>query len=248
MAALALALMAGKSSAQGIAAPAPQLPYGLEQVLKLEQAKVGDNVIIAYIYNSGDRYTLDAGQLIYLKQQGVSDAVLTTMLTQPKAADASTPMAFSSQPSDANVVAVPATPAPAQVTYVPADSADYGSSYGYPYYYGGWCWPFNVSWGWTWFGSGWHWNGGWHGSAGWGGGWHGGSAWSGGGWHGGGTWSGGWHGSGSWGGSHGGGGWHSSGSSWHGGSSGGWHSSGGGSGWHGGGGGSSGHSGGSGHH
>src|SRR5580658_9581393 len=86
IAAIIFVWCAWKSPAQDVAPiAAPQLPYGAAQVIKLEQAQVGDNTIIAYINNSGNTYNLDAGQIISLKQQGVSDAVLTAMLTQPKA-------------------------------------------------------------------------------------------------------------------------------------------------------------------
>ena len=59
-----------------------QLSYGVPQILQLSQAKIGDNTIVAYIQNSGTIYSLNASEIIYLKQQGVSDAVITTMLNQ----------------------------------------------------------------------------------------------------------------------------------------------------------------------
>src|SRR5580700_972096 len=51
---------------------APQLSYGVPQILQLAQAKVGDDTIVAYIKNSGTIYSLDASQIVYLRQQGVS--------------------------------------------------------------------------------------------------------------------------------------------------------------------------------
>jgi hypothetical protein len=66
------------------AASAPHLTYGVPQILKLAQADVGDDTIIAYIKNSGNSYGLNAEQILYLRQQGVSDPVITTMLNQPK--------------------------------------------------------------------------------------------------------------------------------------------------------------------
>src|ERR1700690_3693788 len=65
-------------------APAPQLSYGASQIVRLEQAKVGEDTIIAYIKNSGSSYPLDANQIIYLRQQGISDGVITAMLNQPR--------------------------------------------------------------------------------------------------------------------------------------------------------------------
>jgi len=65
-------------------AAVPQLAYGVPQILQLAKANVGDETIIAYIKNSGNSYGLNADQIIYLRQQGVSDAVVRTMLNQPK--------------------------------------------------------------------------------------------------------------------------------------------------------------------
>ncbi|MGA8181073.1 MAG: hypothetical protein WB792_13510 [Desulfobacterales bacterium] len=48
------------------------LSYGMPQVLQLAHAKISDSTIIAYIQNSGTVYNLDASQIVYLKQQGVS--------------------------------------------------------------------------------------------------------------------------------------------------------------------------------
>lgn len=194
----AFALWAWESSGQDTAA-APQLSYGVAQVMKLEQAKVGDGTIIAYISNSGNTYPLDANQIIYLRQQGVSDTVLTTMLAQPKAyaasANLSAPTPATPPPPAADPAPVAGTPpvavatAAPSVTYVQTAPTvysypDYYPAYNYYGYYG---WPHPwfpwIGLGWGWWGGGWHWGGG---------GWHGGVAWHGGGW----------------GGSHGGGGWH----------------------------------------
>ncbi len=72
------------SAAQTAAAslPAPKLSYGVPQILQLAQAKVSDGVIVQYIQNSGTIYTPSASEIIYLHQQGVSDAVLNAMLGQ----------------------------------------------------------------------------------------------------------------------------------------------------------------------
>jgi hypothetical protein len=88
-----------------VAAPAPQLAYGVAQILELQQAKVDDTTIIAYIHNSGNSYGLNADQIIYLRQQGLSSAVLNAMLSQP------TPGVL-----PANSVPQPSGPAP-QVAY-----------------------------------------------------------------------------------------------------------------------------------
>src|ERR1035441_4211238 len=85
------AFTAGNRFAQGSTAapqpappsqPAPQLSYGVPQVLQLVQAKVSDGIIVSYVQNSGTIYSLNAGEIVYLKQQGVSDPVLSVMLNQ----------------------------------------------------------------------------------------------------------------------------------------------------------------------
>jgi hypothetical protein len=135
-------------------APMPQLSYGVSQIVKLAQAKVSEDTIIAYINNSRNSYGLTADQIIYLRQQGISDAVLTAMLNQPKTALAST--AGTGQVSTATVAPT--------VTYV--QTAPDPIYYDQPYYYPDYAWypPVVFSFGW---GGGW--GGGWHG-----GGWHGG--------------------------------------------------------------------------
>ena len=73
---------ASTAPSAAVSQPAPQLSYGVPEVLQLTQAKVGDSVIINYIQNSGNNYGLNASQIIYLRQQGVSEAVINAMLTQ----------------------------------------------------------------------------------------------------------------------------------------------------------------------
>jgi 2,3-bisphosphoglycerate-independent phosphoglycerate mutase len=46
------------------------------------RAKVGDDTTIAFIQGSGKSYSLNASEIIYLREQGVSDHVITTMLSQ----------------------------------------------------------------------------------------------------------------------------------------------------------------------
>ena len=103
MAIAGLGLSASMVQAQDSSAPTtaqPQLSYGVSQIVKLAQAKVGDDTMIAYINNAGNSYGLNADQIIYLKQQGVSEAVIMAILNQPKQGVA---------------VATPTTPAPQPV-------------------------------------------------------------------------------------------------------------------------------------
>jgi hypothetical protein len=125
----ALAFMPGNVAAQDSTAvtaqpaaasqPAPQLSYGVPQVLQLAQAKVSDGIIVSYIQNSGTIYSLNAGEIVYLKQQGVSDAALNAMLNQRSRLTGSTEPAATtaSAPTTSAQTYAPATPAPA-MTYV----------------------------------------------------------------------------------------------------------------------------------
>ena len=61
----------------------PQLAYGVSDIVKLSQADVGDDTIVSYINQQGNSYGLGADQVNYLRQQGVSDAVITAMQNQP---------------------------------------------------------------------------------------------------------------------------------------------------------------------
>lgn len=181
---------------------APQLSYGVSDVLQLSKAKVSDGTIINYIRNSGNNYGLNAAQIIYLRQQGVSDAVINAMLdehsqtAQAAATVTTAPPAASTTYNNQTSTAV-AQPTVTYVQTVPSSSVyiipdtqtyNYDNWYYYraPYYgyypYYGYGWPYpavSVSFGW---GGGW---------GGYWGGYHGG--WHGGGYHGGGYHGGGWH-------------------------------------------------------
>jgi hypothetical protein len=192
----AAATAATASTAQPAAAsqPAPQLSYGVSEILQMSQAKVGDNVIISYVQNSGNNYGLNASQIIYLRQQGVSDAVINTMLNQRTQSAQIAAAATTPAPETPAVNSAPPATAttPPAVAYVPATTAStvyvipdsqtynynawlysrpyyaYSPAY-YPYCYG---WPaISLSFG---FGFG-----GYHNHGGYYGGWHGGHS----GWH-----------------------------------------------------------------
>ncbi len=169
-----------------------QLSYGVPQILQLSQAKIGDSTIVAYIQNSGTIYSLNASEIVFLKQQGVSDAVITTMLNQrqrvaqapaqtvPPAPAATT----TSPPGSTGTSTGVAQPAPAYVPTVPSSTVyvipdtqtyNYDAYYYQPYYYpycGGWYYPpvtFSFGFGGGYYRGGW---GGYHGAYHRGGGWH----------------------------------------------------------------------------
>lgn len=62
----------------------PTLSPGSAQVLRLSQAKLGEEAIAKYISVTPGNYSLNAAQIIYLKQQGVSDNIVIAMLEVPK--------------------------------------------------------------------------------------------------------------------------------------------------------------------
>jgi hypothetical protein len=77
------------------AANPTKLPYGVEDVLKLSRAQISDDIVLNYIRSSGTIYNLAPNDIVYLRNQGVSDRVLNAMLDQRKrlteAAAAATP-------------------------------------------------------------------------------------------------------------------------------------------------------------
>jgi hypothetical protein len=197
-----LALAARNVSAQVSAASADQteplqLSYGVSQIIQLSKANVSEATIVSYVQNSGNSYGLDANQIVYLKQQGVSDAVINTMLNQPRPAaqtGSSPNYSTASGAPTATVVTQPTVtyvqPVPSSTVYVIPDTQTYGyyacsyRPYGprcyapcySPVYYGG-CYPgLSVAIG---FGGGYH---GVYSRGGWGGGYRGGYH-GGGGWH-----------------------------------------------------------------
>ena len=137
---------------------------GVPSVLKLVQANVAEDTVVAFIQNSGQQYSLSANEIIMLKQQGATDKELNAMLLN----HAAQPAVYAApQPTPQVTYVQPA------VTYVQPAPVVYSDAYYYPYYN---TWPVSVS-------VGWGWNNGWHGG-GWNNGWHGGGSWhGGGGWH-----------------------------------------------------------------
>jgi len=146
---LAFGAVAKSDSALQTESP-PKLPYGVADVLKLSQAKVGEDVISSYIQNSGTVYNLGPSDIVYLKEQGVSERIVNQMLEQrKKLTDANAqPSGAVAQSQPANTYAAAPAPAPTSVspapTYVPSSTTYVISApapaypyYGYsPYYYG----------------------------------------------------------------------------------------------------------------
>lgn len=107
----AIAALCWNWDGTGLAQTADNLSPEVRQVLKLSGAQMGDDVIVAYIKNSGKSFNLSAEDLVYLKSQGLSQPVITALL---QAKPSSTPNAAPPTPPPS---AVP--PPPAQGQSVP---------------------------------------------------------------------------------------------------------------------------------
>jgi len=69
-----------KIAQEAAAAAQAQRQIGLMDVVQMTQQHISDPVIISQIRTSGSVYQLSAQDTIYLKQNGVSDAVITEMM------------------------------------------------------------------------------------------------------------------------------------------------------------------------
>jgi len=176
-----------------------QLSPGVPDILKLVSARVSDGTITAFINNSGRTYHLSVSEILYLREQGMSEQVLTSMLSAGQNVAAISAQA-APQPAPQPVQQLapqPATtgptadwvnsspqPAPAPTQYAPTYQAaapvyaQPAPVYTYPAPYYGYydSWPYywgypSVSFG---FGFGRGYYGGYHGGGYHGGGYHGG--------------------------------------------------------------------------
>jgi len=155
--------------AQSAAAPPPpawRVPYGVQEILTLTRAQIGETLVINYISNSGTIYNLQAMDIVHLRDQGVSERIIGVMLEQkarvvaeakveaPTAATAPavvTPVCVAPMVQPAVVVVSIPPPEPASTLHIiPYRSASYAGYTSYrpyqlrpyfnysPSYYGGW--------------------------------------------------------------------------------------------------------------
>ncbi len=143
----------GGHSAHAQTAPAA-MSSSLQEVVKLTKAHMTDDVILAYIHNSGIPYNLSADDVLSLNNQGVSQPVISALLQSKANAPLPTPApspstapSYSSQPQQpasipppsVNPPGEPSTPAPAV-----AEASLPGSEVTLPYFqsqlspYGSW--------------------------------------------------------------------------------------------------------------
>lgn len=133
-----------------------KMPYGVEDVLKLSRAQVSEDVILTYIQNTGTIYNLGPKDIVYLKEQGVSDRIVNAMIDQKRiasemAAQAQQQQAIAQQQAAAAADNAPITtpaysesePAPASTLYViPYPTPAYPR---YSFYAGSYCYPYPYS-------------------------------------------------------------------------------------------------------
>jgi len=104
------------STAAPADAPPAKLPYGVEDVLKLSRAQVSEDVTLNYIRNSGTIYNLAPKDIVYLRNEGVSDRVINTMIDQRK----NVPAEAAAQAATASASATSAAPISSGTTVVVA--------------------------------------------------------------------------------------------------------------------------------
>jgi hypothetical protein len=115
---------APKAEPSVVAAPAPapvpasRGPLGLTDVAQMAQAHVSDDVILAQIHATGATFRLSAQDIIWLKQNGVSDGVIQQMQAS-----------FAPAPSPVAVTAPVVAPPPVYVVDPPPPPVYVG--YGY---------------------------------------------------------------------------------------------------------------------
>jgi hypothetical protein len=127
--------------------PAATYSAGVAEIVKMVDAKVDPQVIKAYIKNSPIPYSPTSSEIIALKEHGVSDDILTTMMQRGAEVRAQGAAAANQAPP------APMAPGGYGYTPVPTYGSDYGSapyvdySYGYPYYgYPYYGYPYSYSW------------------------------------------------------------------------------------------------------
>src|ERR1043166_465605 len=138
----------GPEQAPSTSAAPADLSSNVAEVVRLSESGVGDEVVLAFIQNSKASYGLTADHVLYLRDMGLSSAVITAMMnhdgavrTQPPT-EAPPPPA---PPSNVPPAEAPLTPPPAyvgnpppEVTYFYNDLSPYG---GWGVVNGvGWCW------------------------------------------------------------------------------------------------------------
>ncbi len=101
---------------------AQSLPPGVQDVVKLKQAGLSDDVILSQVRNSGATYNLTAEQIISLKQAGVAETVIKALIS-----GSGTAAVVTAPPVAPASVAPPVAPASAMVATPPPGAAPVAS-------------------------------------------------------------------------------------------------------------------------
>lgn len=116
MAAVAPVAIAGTNAAnaevkQQLAPVIPNLSPGLSEIIRLAQAKVGEDVLLAYIARSSHAYNPTTEEIIYLHDLGVSDAAVAEIVKRSPmaAAQMAEQKPAATEPLNIPEVRVPAT-------------------------------------------------------------------------------------------------------------------------------------------
>ena len=122
---------------------APGLSPASGEVLRLSQSGTSQDVILAYVQTSGGLFDVNADQIVYLQNNGVSQPVITAMLNHDQALRAqSVPVA----PTAPSVAVAPSdTPPPVYVSSPPAEVAYF---YDELKPYGAWIQVNGIGWCW----------------------------------------------------------------------------------------------------
>ena len=100
------------------------LPYGVADVIKLAHAGIGDDTLIAFVGSTHSQYGLGATEILYLKEQGVSDRVVTAMLQNGRNNGPAVPATAMSAAttSDTQYPTTYSPPAPTYISVAPAEA------------------------------------------------------------------------------------------------------------------------------
>ena len=157
-----LGLMAGDTTpvatttpAATVGAPAPAMPYGVAEVVKMYQDGIGKDILIGYIENSSLPFHLNADGIIYLQHLGMPQEVTSALLRRDGELQKQAGAVYQQQQQQAAMVAANPQPAPGNAgqplvmpsspppvvpyAYAPEAAApmvypDYAYPYAYPYY------------------------------------------------------------------------------------------------------------------
>ena len=99
------------------------LSAGLAEIIKMAQARIPEDTILAYIQNSGETYNPSADEILYLTDLGVSDRVIKALLNRPQAVLADNPVQ-AAPPADIPAPETPPAPAMPPVPAMPESLID----------------------------------------------------------------------------------------------------------------------------